>query len=630
MVRKSKSPNKVRGAQCKDTDVIMARTWLNLCSDLEGALGMNLLPRHKEAMLQCLPKRDFGAFRLTPMPSGTIWTRDVYWFKAHTQLETFLKRYTFQHDLFTKPQLSDITDMKFLDLQVKLANYRLPSGVLRPLIRRARWHVGRILGQYSLDEHVSLCRFGKRAVKGHTAKDSYLDLKLNGPITGSEAHTKWFVEHYLPTDNILRDVLKSTNAKYEHTWFLNQTNVPKSYKSLRGITPNTLLGSFYTYGLGRVIQNRLADEGLDIRYLQRDHGFMAKRASVDRRYVTADLSSASHCFTAQTVNMLVPRKWYNVLKFGRIPYVQMGNKDSDPIIRQESFMAMGIGFTFPLQTLLFYSLIKAVQDLSKIGGRVSVYGDDLIYPTRIHSGVKCLLNAFRFELNNDKTFVKSHFRESCGSDFFHGVDVRPCNPEGEHQVLRGQRYVAFLYKLINSLLRRWTVHELPKTLHMLLTEVATTSGRVFPVPPDFPDYAGIKVDIGDRWVKDFWYVPWVKPQHNANGSLTFPMLKQVPRDRYVQNVYAYYWDKLRSMSQNEDLEIEYDTDLFDDTPSALRWVKAQYQPKNYRSLVTGKRLTLLHAVVPKKGETGNYVCQTAVAISTPMADSFEEFGNTHL
>ena len=83
---------------------------------------------------------------------------------------------------------------------------------------------------------------------------------------------------------------------------------------------------------------------------------------------------------------------------------------------------MGNGYTFELETLLFYCLVEAVCGKD---GRLSVYGDDIICPSNRAAVVTRLLKFCGFSLNEDKSFSEGFFRESCGGHFYRGVDVKP-------------------------------------------------------------------------------------------------------------------------------------------------------------------------------------------------------------
>jgi len=54
---------------------------------------------------------------------------------------------------------------------------------------------------------------------------------------------------------------------------------------------------------------------------------------------------------------------------------------------------------------------------------VRVYGDDIIIPTDMVSEALRSLTAYGFVVNRHKSFWNGKFRESCGGDFYDGIDV---------------------------------------------------------------------------------------------------------------------------------------------------------------------------------------------------------------
>ena len=88
---------------------------------------------------------------------------------------------------------------------------------------------------------------------------------------------------------------------------------------------------------------------------------------------------------------------------------------------------MGNGFTFPLESLIFFALAHSV---CKPGETVSVYGDDIIVPTHRYEALVQLLTATGFLVNTDKSFSTGPFRESCGHDYLSGINIRPCYIKG--------------------------------------------------------------------------------------------------------------------------------------------------------------------------------------------------------
>jgi hypothetical protein len=90
----------------------------------------------------------------------------------------------------------------------------------------------------------------------------------------------------------------------------------------------------------------------------------------------------------------------------------------------EMFSSMGNGYTFPLESLLFFSVVEALV-LAEQLHLCSVYGDDIIVPQDRASDVIEALNFLGFKVNIKKSFLAGSFFESCGTDWFKGQEVRP-------------------------------------------------------------------------------------------------------------------------------------------------------------------------------------------------------------
>lgn len=582
------------------TDGVMKNLWLCLARDFRASMSHN----SDHYPLTQVKDGDIKGFRSTQWPdrlSSSPWI-----FKTDYQLETLFKRYRFRDDMFSDAELAEKTNENFVKTQIRICEPLKLSPAVMQVLREARLISKDILGQYDPEEHMKACRFGKRACVGSSYARSYLDLKLSSnSITGSHDHIGW-MEEYLSTDKLLREILQgsddSSYPPYKPIDTLALTNVPKSFKSLRGIMPNTLIGSFYTYGLGQVITSRLKEKAhLNISNLQEKHRVMCRKYSMDRSHVTADLSAASDSPTYELLMRVIPYQWMKVLKYGRINHCTMDGRR----IYLRSFMTMGIGFTFPLETLLFYVLLKAIKNLSGVRGRISVYGDDLIYPKKMHAFVRHVFPCLNVQLNEDKTFVESHFRETCGADFYRGVDVRPFQPEGEASELKPLPFQQFLYKLINGLLRRWEKEEIPSTYNFLLTTLAVVSGNVLCVPPSFPDESGIRMDLYSfqQLRKERWEIPFSPIFYCTDKSKTtyqsyvFKFLRRESDDRSVTCLAPFYWESLR-LADSGCQEVDPFTNIQD--AHVLKWKELAVQPRNYRSKITGRRLRKKWAYVASK------------------------------
>ena len=198
--------------------------------------------------------------------------------------------------------------------------------------------------------------------------------------------------------------------------------VPKSAKTFRSIAVEPSLNQMFQLGVGDHIASRLRRVGIDIKDQTRNQR-LAREGSITGALATLDLSSASDTISIGIVRHLLPLDWYSLLKYGRSGHYM----DGDRRCLFSKFSSMGNGFTFPLETLIFYALsVASCEALGLCTENVSVYGDDIIIPTEGYDLLKEVLHASGFLLNTDKSFYSGEFRESCGADYLSGIDIRPC------------------------------------------------------------------------------------------------------------------------------------------------------------------------------------------------------------
>lgn len=193
--------------------------------------------------------------------------------------------------------------------------------------------------------------------------------------------------------------------------------VPKDAKTFRTIVVEPALNGFLQAGYGDFIAERLRRVGIDIRDQSRNQQ-LAKEASLSGALATLDLSSASDTIATELVYHLLPYDWALALDRARTSCVAYKGS----LLKLQKFSSMGNGFTFPLETLIFWALAKSTAIR---GGTVSVYGDDIILPTADVELFSRVLRSCGFLLNDAKSFSSGQFRESCGHDYFSGIDIRP-------------------------------------------------------------------------------------------------------------------------------------------------------------------------------------------------------------
>jgi hypothetical protein len=204
------------------------------------------------------------------------------------------------------------------------------------------------------------------------------------------------------------------------------TTVPKDCTKDRGIAVEPSINLFFQLAYGSAMKNRLKRVGLDLLCAQDIHRQVACEASKRGHLATIDLSNASDTVCKNLVEFLLPSSWFDVLSGLRSTHTQLPD---GKWVLLEKFSSMGNGFTFELETVLFLAISMACMEcvgLTPIPGEnVYVFGDDIIVPTESASTVIAALKLLGFTPNGRKSFLEGEFRESCGGDYYRGVDVRP-------------------------------------------------------------------------------------------------------------------------------------------------------------------------------------------------------------
>lgn len=196
------------------------------------------------------------------------------------------------------------------------------------------------------------------------------------------------------------------------------TTVPKNAKTDRGICAEPTLNMYVQLGIGAYIRDRLRRFGVDLND-QSCNQDLAQRAWKDG-LCTIDLSAASDSLSTELVLSYLPEPWVELLSLCRSHRCFVDGEWHE----LEKFSSMGNGYTFELESLIFYALCRSIVPRDRRDD-VGVYGDDLIIPVEYSQILINALNFLGFRVNTRKSFLAGSFYESCGADFFKGRKVRP-------------------------------------------------------------------------------------------------------------------------------------------------------------------------------------------------------------
>jgi hypothetical protein len=152
---------------------------------------------------------------------------------------------------------------------------------------------------------------------------------------------------------------------------------------------------------------------------------LARTSSMKNDLATLDLSDASDRVSLSLVRRVFPPNWLEALEACRSEYTVLPDGRR---VKLNKFAPMGSSCCFPVEALVFWACAQAALRISS-GDRqprtVYVYGDDIIIPSTYAEVVIQGLELVGLKVNKDKCFVDGPFRESCGGDYYLGVDVTP-------------------------------------------------------------------------------------------------------------------------------------------------------------------------------------------------------------
>jgi hypothetical protein len=258
---------------------------------------------------------------------------------------------------------------------------------------------------------------------------------VNVGVTKDETAPRWKLRA-VPTHTESMQTVMETVARDVPHWISLQKGVTqtvvgrlgsvlKNALTDRSIIVEAILNGTYQKGVGSKIKARLLRFGCNLKTQARNQ-WLARLGSVTEEIVTLDVKNASNTVALLLVFHLFAEKWFNLLDCLRSSQVEVGDKDKSHVITLEMFSSMGNGFTFELESLIFYALALVIaEEIQADTSLISVFGDDIIIPKCMDKRYRECLTFLGFEVNSSKSFSDGPFRESCGCDCFLGVDIRP-------------------------------------------------------------------------------------------------------------------------------------------------------------------------------------------------------------
>jgi len=515
------------------------------------------------------------ALKLDLDPSGTHLAHSVGK-GAAMQVAYELQTKDFSKKFRSSRKMSDLSN-KALDKFIKVNqvlgdfDFRLPSPDIRPhrcsprdrALLRARSLIHHVLGDFDEHEWFTGCKHSSGVSLGIKFQDTSLTAKWETRMTCT-ARARPLLLRYVMWDTTLRSLFGTPN--FEIVEGSRATTVPKDDRSDRLICIEPTGNMYLQQGLASVITARLRKFGIDIKWQQRLHRRLALVSSVTGRLATIDWASASDSVAVDVCKFLLPPIWFEVLSAVRCSSVLVRGKAMTPAM----ISSMGIAFTFPLETLIFWALAVSTVSLTDDSSTsclaecqtfrndITVFGDDCILPTFAARDYMDIMSSVGFTVNSEKSFFGEYrFRESCGLDAFEFRNVRPYHiraPSGSSP----RALEAWLYTVFNGLLKKYIsyfgdlTYVYDKYAFKYLAALFRSAGftlRVIPV--DYPDDSGLKWR-GDRRLLDYFVKSDGQPcacsdvLQDMHGTCTFQFLRYIyPHQNPNPNKALELWRALK-------------------------------------------------------------------------------------
>lgn len=321
--------------------------------------------------------------------------------------------------------------------QCRLVNKRLRRGLTSlhdSEFLRAQRLIAKLLGPLNVANLTDLGGWGPGATFEFPRTKAYLDTKIADfpmTVTKRAAH---YLSYAIASDDLWAELLLGQRPAGPFSVLPNAfdfvegcriVTVPKNAKTDRTIGIEPRGNMFLQKGVGNHIRSRLKRVGVDLDDQSYNQRLAAK--AVTAGLSTIDLSMASDTVSLELVYQLLPIEWASYLDNIRSQNYCI---DGEVFMPYQKFSSMGNGFTFELESMIFWSLVRAtVDDESTIDCipdcSCAVYGDDIILPFHSANVLISLLAYSGFTTNADKTFLEGRFFESCGRHYFDDVDVTP-------------------------------------------------------------------------------------------------------------------------------------------------------------------------------------------------------------
>lgn len=363
------------------------------------------------------------------------------------------------------------------------------------VIASASLEVAGILGEFPTEEFFESCQHGPNATIGLEKKESYHHNKvrsLDGTLPALRLLSE-YLDWNFQLGAYLRPLILDKSVDLQPMRGNQLSFVPKKFDKLRSMMVEPTVNQLFQQGYGIIMRDRLRRFGnIDLFDQDECHRLLVRCITANGLEIaTIDWSEASNRIWLELCHRMLPSDWYAALLTIRSPVASFKQFEDIPLPMAGS---MGCGFTFPLQTLVFTTILRAIAREAGLDQFVSVFGDDCIVDAELLPRIRAFADTVGWKMNVSKSHWEGGFRESCGEDSYHGVNCRPFFVERPNDVHCKQALSAWAIGSYNRAVQATGLYgRTPKCNEWLtdfLSSVCDTRANV--VPFRFSEEAGVR------------------------------------------------------------------------------------------------------------------------------------------
>ena len=230
---------------------------------------------------------------------------------------------------------------------------------------------------------------------------------------------------------VTRELLAKSGEPSDRLMFIH-----KSITALRSIgaqPTSTGMLQLGVHAIGVPILRRLGVDLEDQSWNQRGAYEGSRDWRLPNPYCTLDKSNASNLLSLGLIQTFFPPAWGKALCRMRTTSYEAPPELGGGTHSYHMYAGMGNGTTFFVETLVFWAIAYATSLHDEVESFVSerayaIYGDDVVLRRNHALRYQRFAMFLGFQFNKEKTFLDGPFRESCGADYFEGINVRPAYP----------------------------------------------------------------------------------------------------------------------------------------------------------------------------------------------------------